>query len=43
VALAAWDDDLTALVRAEGFTSVTAGVYRTGSLNDALVAPRRLA
>jgi uncharacterized protein len=43
IALAAWDDDLLALVRVEGFTSVTADVYRTGSLNDVLVAPRRLA
>ena len=38
-ALAACDDAALDLVRERGFTSVTAAVYRTGSLNDALVAP----
>ena len=36
VALAACDDRAFDLVRAEGFTTVTATEYRTGSLNDAL-------
>ncbi|MCU1589161.1 MAG: haloacid dehalogenase domain protein hydrolase [Frankiales bacterium] len=36
VALQACDDSAFAVVRAEGFTTVTAAAYRTGSLNDAL-------
>jgi uncharacterized protein len=39
VALGACDDKAFAVVRAEGFATVTAAPYRTGSLNDALVAP----
>jgi uncharacterized protein len=39
VALAACDDRALDVVRAEGFSIVTAAAYRTGSLNDALVAP----
>ena len=39
VALAACDDRALDLVRAEGFTTVTTAVYRTGALNDALVGP----
>jgi uncharacterized protein len=35
-ALAAWDERGLAVVLGEGFTSVTATEYRTGSLNDAL-------
>jgi uncharacterized protein len=38
VALDACGDRVVAVVRAEGFTSVTAAVYRSGSMNDALVA-----
>ncbi|GAC1439964.1 MAG: hypothetical protein NVSMB55_03020 [Mycobacteriales bacterium] len=37
--LEACGDSAFAVVRAEGFTSVSAAPYRTGSLNDALVAP----
>ena len=36
VALAACDERAVDVVRAEGFTAVTAAEYRTGSLNDAL-------
>ena len=36
VALAACDDRALDVVRAEGFSDVTATLYRTGSLNDAL-------
>ncbi|MDT7549674.1 MAG: pyridinium-3,5-biscarboxylic acid mononucleotide sulfurtransferase [Actinomycetota bacterium] len=36
-ALAACDDAVLELVRAEGFGTVTVAVYRSGSLNDALV------
>ena len=38
VALAACGQDAVAAVRAEGFTTVTVAPYRTGSLNDALLA-----
>jgi uncharacterized protein len=36
---AACDDAALDVVRRSGFTDVTAAAYRTGSLNDALVAP----
>jgi uncharacterized protein len=39
VALALCDERALSVVRAEGFTDVTSAAYRTGSLNDALVAP----
>jgi uncharacterized protein len=40
VALQACGDEAFAAVRAEGFTTVTAAAYRTGSLNDALLGGR---
>lgn len=39
VALEACSEDAVAVVRAEGFTTVAVAAYRTGSLNDALIAP----
>ena len=38
-ALARCDEGVLDLVRAEGFTSVVAGPFRSGSLNDALLDP----
>ena len=34
-ALTRWDEDALAVVRREGFTAVTAGEFRSGSMNDA--------
>lgn len=39
VALAAYDERAQAIVRAEGFVTVTPAPYRSGALNDALGAP----